>query len=252
MFVNRLILKGLSATLLSAVFFLLISAKSLNGQSTMGVTGLLNSPTAHFSPDGTVKVGGNFLNSHLTPQYWDYNTFNYFVGITFFPFMEVAINNTALSFGNYKRRYNNVDRSISFRLRLLKERRWLPSIAVGSYDLLTSVGHKYLDKSSGNKFFGTHYIALSKEFAIGKSSLSLHSAFNILSTTNKEMEIPLSGGLAFSPSFLRQLSLIAEYDTRNFNLGGSVTIAKSLYLQLLVQQAKYISFGGYFLIPLIK
>ena len=105
--------------MLGAVILLLTSS-FLRAQSTLGVTGLLNSPTAEMSSDRTVKIGGNFLPKQFTTDMWDYHTFNFFINITFLYFMEVSMNNTAFDLWNAGY-FSNVDRSISVRFRPLKE-----------------------------------------------------------------------------------------------------------------------------------
>ena len=70
-------------------------ASKLSAQSTLGVTGLLNSPSAEMAADGTVRIGANFLNDRLTPATFDYHTFNYYLNVTFLPFLEVALTSTA-------------------------------------------------------------------------------------------------------------------------------------------------------------
>ena len=103
-------------------------ASKLSAQSTLGVTGLLNSPSAEMAADGTVRVGANFLNDRLTPATFDYHTFNYYLNVTFLPFLEVALTSTA--FMNERRTaFVNEDRSVSVRVRLLGERRVRPAIA---------------------------------------------------------------------------------------------------------------------------
>ena len=54
-------------------------------QLTDGMTGLLHMPTAEMQKDGTVMIGGNFLNKHNLPnnRWWGYDTYNYFINITF-------------------------------------------------------------------------------------------------------------------------------------------------------------------------
>ncbi len=211
----------------------------------MGVTGLLNSPSAQFSKEGTVKIGGNFLNTNMTPQTWDYNTFNFFVNITFLSFLEAAITNTAFDLWN-NGKFSNVDRAVCLRLRVFKEGRYTPAFVVGSNDLLTSNTSGYFDPSKGNKYFGTHYFALSKHINLNSTNLGFHAAYNLLSSTKQTIKYPISGGITLSPSFAKQLTLIAEYDTRDFNLGGSLLIFKHLYFQMFVQDLKYISFGAHF------
>ena len=44
----------------------------------MGVTGLLNIPTADMQVDGTFMVGANYLPEQMLPDFWDYNSGNYF------------------------------------------------------------------------------------------------------------------------------------------------------------------------------
>ena len=59
-------------------------------QRSLGVSGLLNIPSADMQEDGTFMAGGNYLPQEMLPQEWGYNSGNYFVNLTFLPFMEVA------------------------------------------------------------------------------------------------------------------------------------------------------------------
>ncbi|MDP3435920.1 MAG: YjbH domain-containing protein [Bacteroidales bacterium] len=235
---------------LCATLLLVASSVYLYPQSSMGISGLLNSPSAVMSKDGTVKIGGNFLNTNMTPDTWDldnktldYNTFNFFLNITFLPFLEVAITNTALDYYD-EGKFTNVDRAVCLKFRILKEGKYWPSVVIGSNDVLTSATSNLFDPAIGNKFFGTHYLALSKHIDIAGNRIGVHAAYNILSSTKQTINFPLSGGISFSPNFYKELNLIAEYDTRNFNLGGNILIFKYLYLQLFVQDLKYLSFGA--------
>ncbi len=244
-------IKRLSAKLLPVVFCLFFFINPANSQSTLGVTGLLNSPTATMSPEGTVKIGGNFLNTNMTPDTWDYNTFNYYLNITFLPFFEAALTNTAFDLFQEGRKFNNVDRAVSLRFRILKEKSFIPSIVVGSNDILTSNKENYFSPDNGNKYFGMHYIAASKHFDVNNSKFGIHAAYNILSSTKFSLKYPVSGGITFNPGFARNLTLIAEYDTKDFNLGGNILLFNTLFFQFFVQDMKYISFGGHFVIPLL-
>ena len=228
---------------LCATLLFVASSVYLYPQSSMGVSGLLNSPSAVMSNDGTVKIGGNFLNTNMTPDTWDYNTFNFFLNITFLPFLEVAITNTAFDLYD-EGKFTNVDRAICVKLRFLKEGRYWPSITIGSNDVLTSNTSNLFAPNNGNKYFGTHYLALSKHIDISGHKIGFHTAYNMLSSTKQTINFPLSGGVSFSPNFYKGINLIAEYDTRNFNLGGNILIFKYLYLQIFVQDLKYLSFGA--------
>ena len=83
--------------------------------------------SAEMQRDKTFMVGGNFLNKELTPPTWYYHTYNYFLNVTIFPFLEVAYTCTlfkaeALGLKPYGYSgFTNQDRYFSARLRVLKE-----------------------------------------------------------------------------------------------------------------------------------
>lgn len=60
------------------------------GQSNMGTSGLLTVPSADMQQDGTFMMGGNYLPSAMLPDDFDLNTGNYFLNLTFLPFMEIG------------------------------------------------------------------------------------------------------------------------------------------------------------------
>ena len=106
-------------------FIVLFCSLSLSAfsQLTYGTTGLLHAPSAEMQRDKTFMVGGNFLNKELTPPTWYYHTYNYFLNVTIFPFLEVAYTCTlfkaeALGLKPYGYSgFTNQDRYFSARLR---------------------------------------------------------------------------------------------------------------------------------------
>ena len=66
--------------ILFLLFFVMIGA--VHAQFTYGTTGLLNMPTADMQRDKTFMFGGGFLEKHVTPARWTYNTFNYYLDIS--------------------------------------------------------------------------------------------------------------------------------------------------------------------------
>ena len=72
---------------------LLAFGSKINAQTMYGTTGLLHAPTADMQRDKTFMVGGNVL--HLTPLHYFSSsevkyTFNYYLNITIFPWLEVG------------------------------------------------------------------------------------------------------------------------------------------------------------------
>lgn len=156
-----------------------ITAKS---QFTYGTTGLLNMPTADMQKDKTFLLGGGYLEKHTTPTRWFYDTYNYYINITFFPWMEFGYTCTlhkALAYdpglaGGYWLSYTygkfvNQDRSFHLRFRLWKEgwwKSWTPQIAIGSNDVVGDSwnGGSLTNPSENphNGFLNRYYIAATK------------------------------------------------------------------------------------------
>lgn len=107
--------------LLTGIFIL--STFMLSAQLTLGTTGLLNSPSADMQPDKMVMLGGNFLHDRITPNGFPYNTYNYFLNITFLPFLRGRLHVSPCSrlpislCREKKGRFVNQDRAFSVRLR---------------------------------------------------------------------------------------------------------------------------------------
>lgn len=127
-------------------FIFIAGIQFLYAQFPYGTTGLLHMPTATMQRDKTFMAGASFLNSHATPS-WVYNTYNYYINITLFPFLEVAYTCTLNKGrpGNYWPvqtwgKFVNQDRQFSVRLRIIKENqfsKYMPAIVMGANDVAT-------------------------------------------------------------------------------------------------------------------
>lgn len=202
------------ALIFSLLFFI---TNTIKGQFIYGTTGLLNMPTADMQKDKTFLFGGGFLEKHTSPGRWNYNTYNYYINITFFPWLEVAYTCTLhkaiandpmygssfwipFTYGKFV----NQDRNFSGRLRVWKEgwwKWWTPQIVIGGNDVLHNSwepGSKIsIDENPTNGFLNRYYIAATKHFKftnIGK--LGIHFAW----VYNKRSEYKLNG-LCFGANF---------------------------------------------------
>ena len=73
--------------------FFLLSFHYLKAQYTDGMTGLLHMVNAEVQKDATVMIGGNMLHKNNIPSkiWWgDYNTYNYYINITFLDRIEIS------------------------------------------------------------------------------------------------------------------------------------------------------------------
>ena len=164
-------------------FLCLCFCTVLKGQALYGTSGLLHMPTADMQKDKTVMLGGNVLDKHPLSTYWNNKnytyTYNYYINVTIFPWLEVAYTCTLVKGvkGNYWPeqtwgKFRNQDRNFSGRLRLWKEgwwKEWTPQIVIGANDVIgDSWNGGSLSKPSelnyGNGFLNRYYLAITKHF----------------------------------------------------------------------------------------
>lgn len=215
------------------LFFLVVLPLYTKAQTLSGMSGLLNIPSADMQADGTFIFGGNYL-PEINQPVLGYKTGNYFLNLTFLPFLEVSYRMTLLKM---EHGYTNQDRSASFRLRLLKERKYFPSVTFGVHDFHTTT------TGGGNQYFAANYIVISKHLNIAGTDFGMTTGYGTDVLMKKNRLIGLFGGLAITPSFFKPLKLMGEYDTRGINLGGSLLLFKHLYLFSMAQHLQYLAGG---------
>lgn len=258
--------------------FILISI-STSAQTLRGTTGLLHAPTADMQRDKTFMFGGNVL--HLVPlDYFSSNeikyTFNYYINITFFPWLEVGYTCTL----NYAEpgstyfpekvwgKYSNQDRSFNARLRIWKEgwwKKWTPQIVLGLDDPAShdnyGGGETKFDGSGMNNYFTRYYLAATKHFNMkGIGDLGMHLSYVMGKPVRKEhyKGVALGANFRFHTcggefwnKALNGLNLMAEYDARTINVGGSYSLWKD-HINLIAElnDGKYFSGGVFFKVHL--
>ena len=249
------------------LFFLFIFIK-VYSQYSYGTTGLLHMPTAEMQQDKTFMFGGSYLNKHATPSRWNYNTGNYYINITFFPWLEVAY--TCTIFDEWTRGGKvymvNQDRNFSGRIRLWKERMWkdwTPQIVVGVNDPTTGAGRgtDYTDmdiEGDGNGYFNRYYIAATKHLT-WHGEWGVHAAY----VYNKRGKDKLNGpaiGVDYRfalpetstlNKMVNKVKLMAEYDSKYVNVGARYAFWKD-YINVVAElrECKYPSVGVYFKVHL--
>ena len=216
------------------ILIILLADYSVYSQTIGGITGLLNTPSAQMQEDGTFMMGVNYLPDIITPEPFNYDTGNYYFNITFLPFLEVSYKMTLFSNGG---KYNQQDRSIALRGRLIKERHFIPSVVVGANDIHTS------SSGRGNQYFGSMYLVATKGLIWNKNKLDLTMGYSCASFRHNNY-VGLFGGLSYSPCFFNQLNLMAEYDSNHINIGSSLLVLKHLHLVAFICDFKKDIVGG--------
>ena len=225
---------------------------TLSAQLTYSTTGLLHAPSAEMQKEKTVMIGGNFLNKEITPPKWYYHTYNYYLNVTIFPFLEIAYACTLFSaeaLGMKKYGYSgftNQDRYFSGRLRVLKEGQlweYMPAVVLGTSDPFTSTGGGTVNPTQDNGYFSRIYVSTTKHFRIGDhEEVGVHLSY----LYNKRKDYNLNGvaaGVTYSPSKLTNLTIIAEHDSKDFALGATYLLFDHLHLQVEMQRMKYFTGG---------
>lgn len=236
------------------VLFVLATLKG-NAQFTFGNTGLMHLPTADMQRDKTFMAGWAWLDPAALPQAigWDKKpTMNYYLNVTFFPWMEVSYTCTlfrgeylSAAYGLPSLHFNkwaNQDRHFDFRFRLWKEgwwKWWTPQIVIGFNDMLHTFSSGSISnilgnigtQNTGNGYWGRQFIAATKHFEINNvGTLGVHAAYMHNSRTDFHYEGVGAGanfqfngihtGNIIADKVIHGLNLMGEYDTRTFNGGA--------------------------------
>ena len=67
-----------------------LTGGTVKAQINYGTTGLMNMPTADMQKDKTFMATGMWLNRHSTVPRWWYDTWNYSINVTIFPWLEIG------------------------------------------------------------------------------------------------------------------------------------------------------------------
>lgn len=205
----------------------------LCAQATSGSTGLLNIPSAEMQADGTFQFGANYLPEEFTPSGFAYDTGNYYLNLTFLSFLEVNYRMVLLQ-NHETSKYTEQDRTFGLKLQLLKEKKQRPAIAIGGGDIYS----RYSDDV--NQTFGSYYAVATKKKTLNAFgiSLSMGYGFNRSKSSEDTQVKGLFGGVSISPSCLKQVSFIAEYDSNSVNVGAEALLFKHLYLHAFAHDLK--------------
>jgi len=201
-------------------------------QPTDGLTGLLNTPSATMQKDRSFLIGGNFLPEPLTPSCFNYHTYNYFLNLTFLPFLEI---NYRMTLFKNRNKYNRQDRAFAIRLQVLKEKRYFPAFLLGASDIFTS-------SHSGNQYFSTMYSVLTKHIDIYNNNIAFTLGYGYKYFLNSKYQ-GIFSGVSIIPSFYKKIKIITEYDTANLNIGLKILLLNHINLMFFSSNLSTIAGG---------
>lgn len=223
---------------------MVMAATVCTAQMSTGVSGLLHTPTAFTEKAGAFNIGGAFINRHMLrpPRFLcegkPYDTGRFFAGLSPFDWLEISYSFILMkeARNGEPASYKYKDQMFSGKLRLLREGKWWPAIAVGGNDLYTSV-------DNGNHYFANYYAAASKHFDIGSEQIAVSLAYRHWFADYNQPWEGLVGGIEYSPSFCRELSAMAEWTGSDINVGLNYLLLKRVQFQFSLLQGRYPSGG---------
>lgn len=222
----------------------------LPAQALVGTTGLLSLPSADMQEEGTVMAGGTCLHKRINPDVFNYLTYNYYFNATVLSFFEISFSKTLFKLKLHPDQeadhFNNADRSLSARVRLLKESSRLPALVIGMNDIYSQSNEEFMGDNDQSQYFGKMYLALRKSFRCKEMGiLEGHLTYQYQSNYKHVLYKGWGAAVAFRPSVYPDLQLISEYDVshHNWNNGFNVHLFRYLFGQVILQNGKYFSGG---------
>ena len=206
----------------------------MGNASLLGTTGLLNIPTADVTPDGSFRIGYNYID----PE-WAYverdsgsNEIIFFT-VGFLPRLEVSIRATVFTETNFliQGQRSAADRAFSARVRVLDEG-VLPAIALG------------IDDARGTKRTHALYaVATKRVFGIGQT-LDISATGGFGSKAIEAAHYILDGGFGgLECQFWERLTFGLEYDTEKWNTGARVAVLPGVVVQAVLLDMEGLSGG---------
>lgn len=222
-------------------------AAALQAQAYVGITGLVHIPTAEMAEEGDVRAGSFFLPADFVPENMQrnqeigrYNTFNYYLAITPFSWIELSYVCTFLKAHKNNDPTNTVigyyqkDRHFNVKVRPLKEGRYWPALAIGAQDPGRSV------KDNGDyAYFQNFYAVASKHVTLRGHELAAHVAYRYYRSDFNRRWRGVAGGITYRPAFAHNLRLAGEYTGDAFLVGVDCLLWRHLFLQASLQDGKH-------------
>jgi len=212
--------------------------------SIVGVTGLVDIPTARVISDGKVAFGVGYTDREYSLRSPKYAQVAYYVTVGYLPFLEGSLRITNFPGNMQSDTYGSEkDRMASIKMLLVNEGRYLPSILLGVHDIL---GVYNSENPEGNVNFNTAYVVMSKSLRFALiGSLDVHMGYAsdvMMKKASHHSMLGLFAGL--EKRLCKYLMVMGEYDTQKYNVGLRITpLGEHANVDLVILGLKHISGG---------
>jgi hypothetical protein len=228
-------LAGWGALLLAAPLSWSGPAEARSAQaSLLGTTGLLNIPTADVTPEGSFRIGYNYIDPDWAYVERDSGSNEViFFTVGFLPRLEVSIRATVFTETDFliEGQRTAADRAISARVRLLDEG-WWPAVAVG------------IDDPRGTKRTHALYAVGTKRVFGAGQTLDISATGGYASTAIEASRYLLDGGFGGLECQIRErMTFGLEYDSEKWNTGARVAVLPGVVVQAVLLDMDGLSGG---------
>ena len=210
-----------------------------HAQTVIGTNGMMNVPTADMRPAGTFDGGASLIQKELLYDK-HYYTGLFYITFTAFSWLELTFRETIREYQYSLKKhgrsdpFTNLDRSVSARIRPLKEGKYWPSVVLGANDF-------YSEGSGSSNFYACYYGVLSKHFPI-KSVGTFEATAGYAHPYKKGVAYDgVMGGLSFAPAFFPDMRIMGEYDTHGYNVGVGAFLFRHLNATCFTREFKGIN-----------
>lgn len=211
----------------------------IQAQTVIGTNGMMNVPTADMRPAGTFDGGASLIQKELLYDK-HYYTGLFYVTFTPFSWMELTFRETIREYQYSLKRngktgpFTNLDRSVSARIRPLKEGKYWPSVVLGANDF-------YSEGSNTSNFYACYYGVLSKHFPI-QAVGTFETTVGYARPYKKGVAYDgVMGGLSYAPAFFPDMRVMGEYDTHGYNVGVGAFLFRYLNVTCFTREFKGIN-----------
>lgn len=178
-------------------------------QSLTGISGMFSIPIATINKDGEFTSGINYIErKYLKYANGNRDIINFYVYLNYLPFLEIGLRATRQL--NYQGKSHTVDRMFNFKIKLIEEKKYLPVIAFGMNNPVST-------EVNANHFNST-YLVITKNIYLSDSTQALNITLGYGSDLIKAADyqfIGFFGGVSYKP--FNFMEVMIEYDAERFN-----------------------------------
>ena len=231
------------AFLILCILIYPLSSRSQSMKTSLGYNGLNIVPSAETADDGTLTVGYSRIPRSYGLQSYPARKSVFYMALAAAPFFEASF---AFVIHDHltDRSPHAGDRTVSAKLRLLREKKYSPSIGLGAHDFfgITQLGIRKVTTPPPQNYAALYAVA-SKSFASPwKQKGRIHIGYGTdWLPAEQHFMVGIFAGIELT--VIKEISLMAEYDAQYFNIGARLNLFSHLQTFITCMNGRELSGG---------